>query len=254
MSNNIERIWFFGYLKYLCFLFSSFMILPQYLSNDSGVRLCTSSGLYCRFWAVACCYCFRWGEFEPAKHRKFESFNSTKTTNPKPIILHSCSVQHRQRKLHNGIFAGIHPFIEGEYLTRRWKKLAFAYTNLGTHVLQRKHGWQWTVLKRGGNLSGHRHRVFQCFWNVHAQLFFKALPRGSWKGATFLEPFLDAGRIHMSNGQTFHSGTSMSIAHGETRRRDIDTAPFLPPSLAGILGFFLQRGQLAVNYTSQTHD
>ena len=76
MSNNIERIWFFGYLKYLCFLFSSFMILPQYLSNDSGVRLCTSSGLYCRFWAVACCYCFRWGEFEPAKHRKFESFNT----------------------------------------------------------------------------------------------------------------------------------------------------------------------------------
>lgn len=55
---------------------------------------------------------------------------STKTTNPKPIILHSCSVQHRQRKLHNGIFAGIHPFIEGEYLTRRWKRLAFAYTNL----------------------------------------------------------------------------------------------------------------------------
>ena len=86
---------------------------------------------------------------------------------------------------------------------------------LGTHVLQRKHGWQWTVLKRGGNLSRHRHRVFQCFWNVHAQLFFKALPRGSWKGATFLEPFLDARRIHMSNGQTFHSGTSMPIAHGE---------------------------------------
>ena len=113
---------------------------------------------------------------------------------------------------------------------------------LGTHVLQRKHGWQWTVLKRGGNLSRHRHRVFQCFWNVHAQLFFKALPRGSWKGATFLEPFLDARRIHMSNGQTFHSGTSMSIVHGETRRRDIDSAPFLPPSLAGILGFFFAKG------------